>query len=128
MPAGLDHPHHAGAAAARRPTLLVLLFLISMLQPTPAVAASPLATSRRGLPPWVARTRGGGAADEEGEGGPAGVLRKEEFALVDQGDRYRGRWRSILKVLCALESFALPPLLSLCVRTESEAQAHWLAL
>ena len=50
------------------------------------------------LPPWVVRTRGG-ANQEAGDGeSPAAVLRKEEFELVEEDDRYRGRWRSILKV------------------------------
>lgn len=99
---GLDIP----AAATRRlvPALLLLLLL-----PLSTLAHTTSSPGRMLLPPWVAHTRGGSGADHGsggsppshgsagGEGGPAGVLSKEEFELVDEGDRYRGRWRSILK-------------------------------
>lgn len=95
----------------RRLRLLpLLLLLMATTIPRASSAAAPRTTTgssisrgRRGgppplLPPWVSRTRGG-ANQEAGDGEyPAAVLRKEEFELVEEDDRYRGRWRSILKV------------------------------
>ncbi len=93
---------------ARRLPLLLLGMLSTILLPSLATAIAPVATTAcRRLPPWVMRARGGGggaaaAADEavgsSGDGGPAWGLRREEFELVEEEDRYRGRWRSILKV------------------------------
>lgn len=109
---GLDHPRgRRGAASTPRllVPMLMLLMLLMLAIAASAVSAAAASTSAAGrrLPPWVLRTRGGANIEAGSDGeGPAGVLRKEEFELVEEGDRYRGRWRSILKVclsLCAIE-------------------------
>lgn len=96
---GLDHPSTHGRPTATRPLVALLLLLATI----PLASSAALAAEGRRsllLPPWVARTRGG-ANQAAGDGeSPAAVLRKEEFELVEEADRYKGRWRSILKVLC----------------------------